>query len=141
LQPAASTASAANAPLASPSLSAAALTSANSSSVSENCTTRGRDTACRDGRRTAPSDTSITPLARLPPVVGPRPVLRPLTAGSVRQGMRVRLGRLHCLSPDRARSEDKQWLRISCFRHIQHFRKTSATLCDIVGLPKAQHSY
>lgn len=46
-----SAASAANAPRASPDRSAARLTSSNSSSVSENCTTRGRDTACRDRRR------------------------------------------------------------------------------------------
>ena len=49
---AASVTSAANAPRASPDWAAAALTSSNSSSVSENCTTFGRDTACRDRRRT-----------------------------------------------------------------------------------------
>ena len=56
----ASAASAANAPRASPDRSAARLTSSNSSSVSENWTTRGRDTACRDRRRTVPSPAAMT---------------------------------------------------------------------------------
>ena len=57
---AASVTSAANAPRASPDRAAAALTSSNSSSVSENCTTFGRDTPCRDRRRLTVLATTTT---------------------------------------------------------------------------------
>ena len=95
---AASVTSAANAPRASPDRAAAALTSSNSSSVSENCTTFGRDTACRDRRRltvlamtthpdplprapsggTAPGPDQRRVMAALLPlfISGPRPVQR-----------------------------------------------------------------
>jgi hypothetical protein len=88
-----------------PDRAAAALTSSNSSSVGENCTTFGRDSACLDRRRLDALATPVT-LTHSDPcreafligaMPGPdqrRPLARPC----------------HCLSLDRARSRDKQWL-------------------------------
>ena len=80
------------------------LTSANSCSVSENCTTRGRDTACRDRRRAVSPAIATAPIPRRcsslnwdrarsppPPPAGPR-------------GAGRRWRQLHCLSLGRARS-------------------------------------
>ena len=103
---AASVTSAANAPRASPDRAAAALTSSNSSSVSENCTTFGRDTACRDRRRLTVLATTITPIpAPSPSWSGPRPV--PTSAAHW-----AALLPLFISGPRRSR--DKQWIRISC---------------------------
>ena len=58
---AANVTSAAKAPRAGPARAAAPLTSSNSASVSENCTTFGRDTASRDRRLRISPGTTITP--------------------------------------------------------------------------------
>jgi hypothetical protein len=66
--------SAANAPRASPDRAAAALTSSNSSTVSENCTTFGRGTACCDRRRTVlVTITTHSTAAPSPGGTAPRP--------------------------------------------------------------------
>ena len=70
---AASVASAANAPRAIPDRAAEALTCSNSSSVSENWTTFGRDTACRDRRRLTVLATTTTSIHHRAPCGGTAP--------------------------------------------------------------------
>ncbi len=103
----ASATSAANAPRARPDLAAAALSTANSSSVSENCTTLGRGLACRGRRLTDSAVLTLESFAAFPlaggrarsqPCHGPPGVL----AGEPH--------RLHCLCLDHAWSRHKQWM-------------------------------
>ena len=70
---AASVASAANAPRAIPDWAAEALTCSNSSSVSENWTTFGLDTACRDRRRLTVLATTTTSIYHRAPSGGTAP--------------------------------------------------------------------
>src|SRR5262249_641735 len=71
-----------------------------------------------------PSDTKAETASRQ---LGPRPVHR---LQSTRRDT--------CLSPDRARSGDKQWLRISCFAHPTLDQLASQSLFEINCYPGSE---